>query len=95
MGLEKSPIAAPPLEELLDADALRRALTALAQESPDPGGLRREGLGLITAAFLPQSSRRAAPSRPCIGVGHKKPRSAKCSIRPRKKGNSAGFTRFS
>src|SRR5580704_8929145 len=52
MGLEKPAITALAPGDLLDADALRRALTALAQESPDPGQLRREGLSLIKAAFL-------------------------------------------
>ena len=35
----------------LDAVALRHALTALAQDSGDPGKLRREGLVLVKAAF--------------------------------------------
>jgi hypothetical protein len=52
MGLEKPNIAVLALADLIDADALRRALTALAQESPEPGKLRREGLTLIKAAFL-------------------------------------------
>ncbi len=39
----------------LDAVALRHALTALAQDSGDPGQLRREGLVLVKAAF--QSAR--------------------------------------
>ena len=52
MGLEKSQIASLASEDLLDADALRRALTALAQGAPDSGALRKEGLTLIKAAFL-------------------------------------------
>jgi [protein-PII] uridylyltransferase len=41
----------PALTELIDADALRRALTALAQESGDKAKLRKEALALIKAAF--------------------------------------------
>ena len=47
MGLEPN-IASPAG---LDAVALRHALTALAQDSGDPGKLRREGLVLVKAAF--------------------------------------------
>ncbi|MBS0282055.1 MAG: nucleotidyltransferase domain-containing protein, partial [Proteobacteria bacterium] len=49
MGLQQ-PIAKLPA--LIDADALRHALTALARESPDTGSLRKDGLGLIKAAFI-------------------------------------------
>src|SRR3954465_13115372 len=48
MGLEKPHLA---LRELIDADALRRALTALARESGAPGSLRKAGLDLIKDAF--------------------------------------------
>src|SRR3954470_4099216 len=50
MGLEKPQTLS--LHELIDADGLRRALTALAQSSGDSGALRKEGLGLIKAVFL-------------------------------------------
>ena len=50
MGLEKPQTLA--LHALIDADALRRALTALAKETGDPGTLRKSGLGLIKQAFL-------------------------------------------
>ena len=40
------------MRELIDADALRRALTALAKETGDPGTLRKAGLVLIKDAFL-------------------------------------------
>src|SRR5579872_3364530 len=50
MGLER-PIAELALAEMIDATALRRALTALAQAAPDSGALRKEGLILIKAAF--------------------------------------------
>src|ERR1700744_1516377 len=50
MGLEKPQSLS--LRDLLDADALRRALTALAKETGDPGTLRKSGLTLIKAAFL-------------------------------------------
>ena len=49
MGLAK-PITELPA--LIDADALRHALTALAKDSSDTGSLRKEGLSLIKAAFL-------------------------------------------
>jgi [protein-PII] uridylyltransferase len=49
MGLEKPQTLA--LRELIDADALRRALTALAKESGTPGNLRKAGLDLIKDAF--------------------------------------------
>src|ERR1700754_884251 len=49
MGLEKPQTLA--LRELIDADALRRDLTALAKETGDPGTLRQKGLGLIKQAF--------------------------------------------
>jgi len=38
--------------DLIDADALRRALTQLAKETSDPGSLRGAGLHLIKQAFL-------------------------------------------
>ena len=50
MGLER-PIAELALAEMIDAIALRHALTALAKESTDTGSLRKDGLGLIKAAF--------------------------------------------
>src|SRR5471030_50684 len=50
MGLEKPQTLA--LHALIDADALRRALTALAKETGDPGTLRKSGLVLIKAAFI-------------------------------------------
>jgi [protein-PII] uridylyltransferase len=50
MGLEKPQTIA--LRDTIDADALRQALTALARATPDPGTLRKSGLGLIKAAFL-------------------------------------------
>src|SRR3984885_11861503 len=50
MGLEKPQSLA--LRDLIDADALRHALTALARETGDPGTLRKSGLTLIKAAFL-------------------------------------------
>ena len=49
MGLEKPQTLA--LRELLDADALRRSLTALAKDSAVSGSLRKSGLTLIKAAF--------------------------------------------
>ena len=49
MGLEKPQTLAA--RDLIDADALRHALTALARETPDPGTLRKSGLGLIKKAF--------------------------------------------
>ena len=49
MGLEKPQTLA--LRELIDADALRRSLTALARDSGDPGSLRKSGLTLIKQAF--------------------------------------------
>src|SRR5579884_2880585 len=52
MEMEKPQIAALALDDLIDPTALRRALTALAQESAEPGKLRQQGLGLIKAAFL-------------------------------------------
>ncbi|MEI9996659.1 MAG: [protein-PII] uridylyltransferase [Rhizomicrobium sp.] len=42
---------APAIGELLDGDALRRALTALAQAAGDRAKLRAEALGLIKGAF--------------------------------------------
>jgi [protein-PII] uridylyltransferase len=42
----------PNIIRLLDADALRRALTALAQASGDKTKLRKEALGLIKSAFI-------------------------------------------
>jgi [protein-PII] uridylyltransferase len=50
MGLEKPQSLA--LRDLLDADALRRSLTALAKDSSEPGTLRKSGLVLIKAAFI-------------------------------------------
>jgi len=50
MGLEKPQTLA--LHELIDADALRRDLTALAKETGDPGTLRKSGLALIKQAFV-------------------------------------------
>ena len=49
MGLEKPQTLA--LGELIDADGLRRSLTALAKETGDPGTLRQKGLILIKQAF--------------------------------------------
>jgi len=49
MGLEKPQTLS--LHELIDADALRRSLTALAKETGDPGTLRKSGLTLIKQAF--------------------------------------------
>src|SRR5215469_10918752 len=49
MGLEKPQSLA--LRDLIDADALRRDLTALARDTGDPGTLRKSGLTLIKAAF--------------------------------------------
>src|ERR1700760_708247 len=48
MGLEKT----LSVRELIDADALRHSLTALAKETGDPGTLRAAGLTLIKQAFL-------------------------------------------
>src|SRR3954465_250830 len=48
MGLEKPHLA---LRELIDADALRRSLTALAKETGNPGTLRTSGLALIKDGF--------------------------------------------
>jgi [protein-PII] uridylyltransferase len=42
----------PNIIRLLDADALRRALTALAQASGDKTKLRKEALALIKSAFI-------------------------------------------
>ncbi|HWM61422.1 MAG TPA: [protein-PII] uridylyltransferase [Rhizomicrobium sp.] len=50
MGLEKPQTLA--LQGLIDADALRRDLTALAKETGDSGTLRKAGLALIKQAFL-------------------------------------------
>ncbi|MBL6938665.1 MAG: [protein-PII] uridylyltransferase [Alphaproteobacteria bacterium] len=41
----------PAIGELLDGDALRRSLTALAHDSGDRGALRQEATALIKAAF--------------------------------------------
>lgn len=49
MGLEKP--TTPATRDLIDADALRHALTALAKETGDPGTLRKSGLALIKQAF--------------------------------------------
>src|SRR5690349_5790580 len=49
MGLEKP--TTPAARDLIDADALRHALTALAKETGDPGTLRKSGLALIKQAF--------------------------------------------
>jgi [protein-PII] uridylyltransferase len=49
MGLEKPTTLAA--RDLMDADALRHALTALAKETGDPGTLRKSGLALIKQAF--------------------------------------------
>ncbi|HKB95814.1 MAG TPA: nucleotidyltransferase domain-containing protein, partial [Rhizomicrobium sp.] len=49
MGLEKPQTLT--LRELIDADALRRELTALAKETGDRGTLRKSGLALIKQAF--------------------------------------------
>ena len=46
MGLER-PIAELALAEMIDATALRHALTALAKDSSDTGSLRKDGLGLM------------------------------------------------
>jgi [protein-PII] uridylyltransferase len=48
MGLEKT----LTVRELIDADALRHGLTALAKETGDPGTLRGSGLALIKQAFI-------------------------------------------
>src|SRR5690349_19815274 len=40
------------MDRLLDADVLRRTLTALAHESGDKSSLRKEALALIKGAFL-------------------------------------------
>src|SRR5689334_2162033 len=50
MGLQQ-PVMELKLPALIDADALRHALTALAKESSDTTTLRKEGLSLIKAAF--------------------------------------------
>ncbi|MDB5741654.1 MAG: metal dependent phosphohydrolase [Alphaproteobacteria bacterium] len=50
MGLEKPQTLV--LHDLIDADALRRDLTALAKETGEPGSLRKSGLVLIKQAFL-------------------------------------------
>ncbi|MGZ6022242.1 MAG: hypothetical protein ACXWLQ_06520, partial [Rhizomicrobium sp.] len=42
----------PNIIKLLDADALRRALTALAHEAGDKAKLRKDALALIKGAFL-------------------------------------------
>ena len=42
----------PDIIKLLDADALRRALTALAREAGDKAKLRKDALALIKGAFL-------------------------------------------
>ncbi len=49
MGLEKP--ATLPLRELIDADAMRRGLTALARETGDLGARRKLGLDLIKETF--------------------------------------------
>ncbi len=49
MGLEKPTTLAA--RDLIDAEALRHALTALARETGDPGTLRKSGLALIKQAF--------------------------------------------
>jgi len=41
----------PAIGELLDGDALRRSLTALAHDSGDKGALRKDATALIKAAF--------------------------------------------
>ena len=51
MGLEK-PLPKLPVGAVIDADALRAGLDALAQATPDMVLLRAEGLALIKAAFL-------------------------------------------
>src|SRR5260221_3285479 len=50
MGLEKPQTLA--LGELIDPEALRHSLTALARETGDPGTLRTAGLALIKQAFV-------------------------------------------
>ncbi len=45
MGLEKPHLVTLSLSDLIDPDALRRDLTALAVSAPDPGGLRKEAWG--------------------------------------------------
>ena len=50
---------------------------------------------LMMAAGRPHNVRSALPSRPFKGTGHCTPERARCSMRFRKKGSSAGFTRFS
>src|SRR5215831_10830806 len=49
MGLERPQSLA--LHDLIDAESLRRDLTALARETGDPGSLRKTGLNLIKKAF--------------------------------------------
>src|SRR5215467_7198531 len=49
MGLERPQSLA--LHDLIDAESLRRDLTALARETGDPGTLRKTGLSLIKQAF--------------------------------------------
>jgi [protein-PII] uridylyltransferase len=51
MGLEK-PLPKLPVSAIIDADALRAGLAALAQAAPDTASLRAEGLALIKTAFL-------------------------------------------
>ncbi len=46
-------------------------------------------------AGRPARLRRAAPSRARTGCGQVMPCRARCSIRPRNQGSSAGSTRFS
>jgi [protein-PII] uridylyltransferase len=55
MGLEKPQTLA--VRDLIDADALRLALAALAKETGDPGTLRQPGLALIKQAFLDARAR--------------------------------------
>ena len=50
MGLEKPQTLAA--RDVIDADALRLALTALAKDTSDPGSLRKAGLVLIKQGFL-------------------------------------------
>ena len=55
MGLEKPTTLAA--RDVIDADALRHALTALAKATPDPGTLRKSGLALIKQTFVESRDR--------------------------------------
>src|ERR1700722_6974510 len=51
MGLEK-PLPSLSVHDVIDTGALNAGLAALAKTAPDTTILRKEGLGLIKAAFL-------------------------------------------